>query len=150
MPRRLPPSCRLGTAARTQADRAWRVLRREAYALGLLSVDARLPVVARLCLVGALAYLIWPADLIPDRILGLGQVDDLAAAVMALALLRRLAPEGLVRERRYAACLRLSRRIWAIGSSARGIGKSHGLRQTACPSGAATQQEFPALRRAFR
>ena len=50
---------------------------------GLLT-DARVSVVDKLLVAGAVAYVISPVDLIPDFIPFLGQVDDLYLVVLAL------------------------------------------------------------------
>jgi uncharacterized membrane protein YkvA (DUF1232 family) len=68
--------------------------------LGRLLADARLPRARRLALAGALAYLAFPLDLVPDLIPVAGQLDD--ALVVALAL------RGIVR----AAGPDLLRRHW--------------------------------------
>lgn len=46
----------------------------------------------------ALAYAVFPIDLIPDRIPVLGKVDDAAIAVLALTRLVEAAGEDIVRE----------------------------------------------------
>lgn len=71
---------------------AWRLLR-----------DPRVaPVLKLLAPVAALIYLVSPIDLIPDFLLGLGQVDDLGViALMVIALTRllpRLASPEVLRE----------------------------------------------------
>ena len=49
-----------------------------------------------------LLYFISPIDLIPDFILGLGQLDDLGIVLLGMALFIRLAPEAAVDEHRRA------------------------------------------------
>lgn len=46
-------------------------------------------------------YLISPIDLMPDAILGLGQLDDLAIIWIGLQMLLRLASPGVVNEYRH-------------------------------------------------
>jgi len=46
----------------------------------------------------ALAYLILPTDLIPDWIIGLGQLDDLALLLLAIQLFVELCPKSIVEE----------------------------------------------------
>lgn len=60
--------------------------------------DARVPLGPKLLLLLVLAYLIMPADLLPDFFLGLGQVDDLLIVLFGLRLFLRLCPKEVVRE----------------------------------------------------
>ncbi|HQR35447.1 MAG TPA: YkvA family protein [Blastocatellia bacterium] len=57
--------------------------------LGRLFKDSRVPLAEKAILVGAIAYVISPLDLIPDVIPVIGQVDDLY--LIALVVLRLLA-----------------------------------------------------------
>jgi uncharacterized membrane protein YkvA (DUF1232 family) len=47
-------------------------------------------------------YFIAPIDLIPDFILGLGQVDDLGVLLIGMSLIIRFAPQYVVDEHRVA------------------------------------------------
>jgi uncharacterized membrane protein YkvA (DUF1232 family) len=47
-----------------------------------------------------LAYLIFPVDLLPDFIPGLGQLDDLAIILVAIRLFVMLAPKDVVTQYR--------------------------------------------------
>jgi uncharacterized membrane protein YkvA (DUF1232 family) len=49
-----------------------------------------------------LLYFISPVDIIPDFLLGLGQLDDLGVVLLGMALFIRLAPEVAVDEHRRA------------------------------------------------
>lgn len=56
--------------------------------------DRRIPLKHRALVVGGVAYLVSPIDLIPGIIPLLGQMDDLAVALLSLrAVLRRVPPE---------------------------------------------------------
>ena len=48
----------------------------------------------------ALLYVLFPIDLIPDPILGLGQLDDLAVILIGLKLFIALSPQGSVQRYR--------------------------------------------------
>jgi len=63
-----------------------------------LAKDPRVSLGPKLVLVGVLAYLIIPTDLLPDILLGLGQVDDLLVIYMGLKLFLRLCPKAVVQE----------------------------------------------------
>jgi uncharacterized membrane protein YkvA (DUF1232 family) len=70
-----------------------------------LARDARLPMAHRVLLVGGVAYLVSPIDVLPDMIPGVGEVDD---AVVALALFETIVsglPESVVEEKLNAAGL---------------------------------------------
>ncbi|MBI2986125.1 MAG: DUF1232 domain-containing protein [Deltaproteobacteria bacterium] len=60
--------------------------------------DRRVPLGPKLLLVLVLAYIIAPADLLPDLFLGLGQVDDLVVLFLGLQAFVRLCPKEIVRE----------------------------------------------------
>jgi uncharacterized membrane protein YkvA (DUF1232 family) len=50
----------------------------------------------------AAIYLIWPIDLLPDVLLGLGQLDDLAILLLGVRLFIELCPPGIVQLHRDA------------------------------------------------
>ena len=58
--------------------------------------DPRVGLAPKLVLVGILAYVISPFDLVPDFILGLGQVDDLMVIFLGLKLFLKLCPKEVV------------------------------------------------------
>ncbi len=69
--------------------------------------DPRISILLKMMLpLFALIYLVSPIDLIPDFILGLGQIDDLGVLTIAVLLisklLPRLAPDEIVAEHRAA------------------------------------------------
>lgn len=63
--------------------------------------DPRVATTTKLVLPGlAAAYLLWPADLLPDIIPALGQLDDLAIIALAVKLFVDLCPSDIVRQHR--------------------------------------------------
>ena len=44
----------------------------------------------------ALAYVIWPIDIVPDALLGLGQLDDLTIILLGLKAFISLSPAAIV------------------------------------------------------
>jgi uncharacterized membrane protein YkvA (DUF1232 family) len=60
--------------------------------------DPRVAFRPKLVLLGALSYLILPPDLLPDLLLGLGQLDDLMVLLLGLKFFIRLCPKEVVRE----------------------------------------------------
>ena len=60
--------------------------------------DARIPLTSKLLLVGILAYVVLPVDLVPDFLIGVGQLDDLAVILGGLRLFLRLCPAEIVQE----------------------------------------------------
>lgn len=60
--------------------------------------DPRVPASPKLIVAAILAYLIWPTDLLPDFLIGVGQLDDLAVIIGGLKLFLRLCPAEVVRE----------------------------------------------------
>jgi uncharacterized membrane protein YkvA (DUF1232 family) len=61
-----------------------------------LMKDPELPLRARLIPLIVLAYLVFPGDLLPDYILGLGQLDDVAVILLAFRLFVSSCPPELV------------------------------------------------------
>jgi len=64
----------------------------------LLIKDPRVSVSPKLVLAGILAYVILPADLLPDFLIGVGQLDDLAVILGGLKLFLGLCPSEVVQE----------------------------------------------------
>ena len=60
--------------------------------------DSRVPLLTKLVPVFTLAYLISPLDLVPDAVLGAGQVDDLALLLLGVRLFIALCPPAIVEE----------------------------------------------------
>lgn len=65
----------------------WRLLR-----------DRRVPLWLKVVPFLSLLYLLVPADFVPDLLLGLGQLDDLAVIALGVKLFVELAPPGIVHE----------------------------------------------------
>ena len=60
--------------------------------------DPRVNLAPKLVVVGALAYVVLPTDLVPDFVPGLGQADDVAVLLAGLKLFLRLCPPEVVQE----------------------------------------------------
>jgi uncharacterized membrane protein YkvA (DUF1232 family) len=60
--------------------------------------DPRVSVSSKLIVAGIFAYVILPADLLPDFLIGVGQMDDIAVILGGLKLFLRLCPPEVVRE----------------------------------------------------
>jgi len=60
--------------------------------------DPRVPLWVKLIPPATLIYLFLPIDLLPDPLLGLGQLDDLAVILLGLRLFIALAPQEVVRQ----------------------------------------------------
>ena len=60
--------------------------------------DGRVPLGSKMLLLLVLAYLVMPTDLLPDFLLGLGQIDDLLVAFLGFRLFLRLCPKEVVQE----------------------------------------------------
>ena len=63
-----------------------------------LTKDPRVSFLSKLVLVGVLAYVVLPFDLVPDFIPGLGELDDAIVLIVGLKLFLRLCPPDVVRE----------------------------------------------------
>lgn len=60
--------------------------------------DPRVPASPKLIFAAILAYLILPTDLVPDILVGVGQLDDLAVILGGLRLFLRLCPAEIIQE----------------------------------------------------
>jgi len=67
-----------------------------------LLIDSRVPTLPKLIIPLALIYLLSPIDLVPDLMLGLGQLDDLGVLALAVALFIEFCPREVVEEHRRA------------------------------------------------
>lgn len=67
-----------------------------------LLFDKRVPYWMKAVAVLPLVYVLSPIDIIPDFILGLGQLDDLGIVLAGMRLFESLVPEGIVQEHRAA------------------------------------------------
>jgi uncharacterized membrane protein YkvA (DUF1232 family) len=63
-----------------------------------LLLDRRTPLLPKVVLLAAVAYVILPFDLIPDVIPIVGEVDDMVILLAACRLFILLCPDDLVRE----------------------------------------------------
>ena len=84
-----------GVGAVTQFMRTVRLVWR-------LLLDSRVPVLPKLIVLAAVIYVLSPIDLIPDVILGLGQLDDITILLFAVGLFLELCPRAVVQEHRQA------------------------------------------------
>jgi uncharacterized membrane protein YkvA (DUF1232 family) len=60
--------------------------------------DRRVPLWPKLLLVLLLAYVLMPVDLLPDILVGIGQIDDLVVVFLGLQAFVRLCPKEVVRQ----------------------------------------------------
>lgn len=66
-----------------------------------LFLDARVPYWIKVIPVLTVLYIFSPLDVIPDFLIGLGQLDDLLILTMGMQLFERLAPPDIVAEHRH-------------------------------------------------
>jgi uncharacterized membrane protein YkvA (DUF1232 family) len=66
----------------------------------LLLKDPRVPIWTKVIIPAALVYVLSPIDLLPDFILGLGQIDDIAILFLGIRLFIDLCPYEVVEEHR--------------------------------------------------
>ena len=64
--------------------------------------DARISLFPKLIVPAAILYVLSPVDVMPDVILGLGQLDDLGVLALATALFIEFCPRAIVEEHRRA------------------------------------------------
>jgi uncharacterized membrane protein YkvA (DUF1232 family) len=65
-----------------------------------LMLDARVPFWKKLIPITAVIYVISPLDLIPDILIGIGQLDDLGILLGSLRLFKSSIPEYILKEHR--------------------------------------------------
>ncbi len=82
---------------------AWRLL-----------VDKRVPFLPKILPLLTVGYLIMPVDLIPDVILGLGQLDDLIVLIVGMRLFINICPPALVEE--HIRALSGGKTLWSPGA----------------------------------
>ena len=63
-----------------------------------LLFDPRVPLWLKMIVPGSLVYVLLPVDFVPDVLIGLGQLDDLAALIVGTKLFVDLCPPHIVRE----------------------------------------------------
>jgi uncharacterized membrane protein YkvA (DUF1232 family) len=62
--------------------------------------DDRVPVWTKIIPVIAFLYIISPLDILPDVLLGMGQIDDFVVLISGLELFERMIPVHIVEEHR--------------------------------------------------
>ncbi len=77
---------------RAVVDQAWLTWK--------LMLDKRVPLWMKALAVLPLIYVLSPIDLIPDFIIGLGQLDDLGVVLAGMRLFEALVPDYIVQEHR--------------------------------------------------
>ncbi len=87
----------LGNIVRT-IRLAWRLLQ-----------DPRVPVFPKLIIPAAIIYVLSPIDLLPDFILGLGQLDDIAVLFFSVTFFIEMCPPAIVEEHRRALAISRAR-----------------------------------------
>ena len=85
----LDPRAKVGIIAELvrNARLVWRLLR-----------DNRVSLWAKAVIPATIVYLLSPIDLVPDAILGLGQLDDLAVILLGVKFFLDLCPPDIVKE----------------------------------------------------
>jgi uncharacterized membrane protein YkvA (DUF1232 family) len=76
----------------------WKGLIRQLLLVWRLLFDRRVPAWQKVIPFLSLVYLAIPVDVVPDVLVGLGQLDDLAVIALALKLFVELAPPAVVAE----------------------------------------------------
>jgi uncharacterized membrane protein YkvA (DUF1232 family) len=89
-----------GTNTQSKSGILTEIMRNAQLAWHLLT-DRRVSLLTKLIIPGLmLGYLIFPADLLPDFIPVLGQLDDLAILALGIKIFIQLVPKDIVREYR--------------------------------------------------
>jgi uncharacterized membrane protein YkvA (DUF1232 family) len=64
--------------------------------------DSRISLLPKLIIPAAIVYILSPIDLLPDFVLGLGQLDDLGILLLSTSLFVEFCPKNIVEEHRRA------------------------------------------------
>ena len=80
----------------------WREAWLQVRLVGRLLTDRQVPFYLKLIPIAAVGYLFVPLDLLPDAIIGLGQLDDLGLLLMGARVFIDLAPADVVARHRMA------------------------------------------------
>ncbi len=72
----------------------------EAWLTWRLFMDNRVPLWTKAILLFPVIYMLSPIDIIPDFILGLGQLDDIGIIIASMRFFQSLVPENIVAEHR--------------------------------------------------
>ena len=94
-----------------------RALKRETYAVYLVSRDSRTPWYAKLLAAAVVAYALSPLDLIPDFVPVLGYLDDLIIVPTGIALVLRLVPTEVLADCREQARRPADRPVSRLGAA---------------------------------
>lgn len=89
-----------GSHTRTPDTSLVRDLVRQFKLVWRLLKDRRVPIWMKAIPVLSLAYLLVPTDFVPDILLGLGQLDDMAVLALGIKLFTELVPASVVQEHR--------------------------------------------------
>ena len=84
--------------SQTPAPNPIRSLIDRARLVARLMRDPRVPLYLKALPIGAVLYVIFPLDLLPDLALGLGQLDDLGVLLVGLETFIALCPRHVVEE----------------------------------------------------
>lgn len=74
----------------------WRDVWNQARLVWLLLKDPEVPIYLKLLPLAAVAYVIFPLDLVPDLMPLLGQVDDISALLLGAKLFIEMSPQEVV------------------------------------------------------
>lgn len=89
-----------GSHTRTPDTSLVRDLIRQLNLVWRLLKDGRVPIWIKVIPLLSLAYLLVPTDFVPDILLGLGQLDDMAVLALGIKLFTELVPASVVQEHR--------------------------------------------------
>jgi len=95
-----------------------RVIKRDVYALYLVSRDARVPWYVKILAASVAAYALSPIDLIPDFVPVLGYLDDLIIVTLGLMLIVRMVPDAIMVQHRASAAIAVKRSVSKAGAVA--------------------------------
>ena len=91
---------------------------REVRLIWRLFLDRRVSPGVKLIIPATFIYILSPIDLLPDPILGLGQLDDLTALILGAKLFLEMCPREVVEEH--------LKKLTSLATSPRGVGELGG------------------------